>query len=64
MLARDQGAVMFLFEGDFGRILHTGDFRCEVQTVGGTARVLMRCVNAYVAASECEATAVFVPGGS
>ncbi len=55
---------MFLFEGDFGRILHTGDFRCEVQTVGGTARVLMRCVNAYVAASECEATAVFVPGGS
>ncbi|KAK9821126.1 hypothetical protein WJX81_003508 [Elliptochloris bilobata] len=24
------GAVMFLFEGDFGRILHTGDFRWEL----------------------------------
>ena len=24
-----QGAVMFLFEGPFGRILHTGDFRWE-----------------------------------
>lgn len=23
------GAVMFLFEGYFGRILHTGDFRCH-----------------------------------
>ena len=23
-----QGAVMFLFEGACGRVLHTGDFRC------------------------------------
>lgn len=25
------GAVMFMFEGDFGRILHTGDFRFHPQ---------------------------------
>ena len=25
------GAVMYLFEGYFGRILHTGDFRCVGQ---------------------------------
>ena len=24
-----QGAVMFLFEGPFGRVLHCGDFRWE-----------------------------------
>ena len=23
---------MFLFEGDFGRVLHTGDFRCALQS--------------------------------
>lgn len=23
-----QGSIMLLFEGPFGRILHTGDFRC------------------------------------
>lgn len=27
-VARFQGAVMYLFEGCCGRVLHTGDFRC------------------------------------
>ncbi len=62
----DQGAVMFLFEGDFGRILHTGDFRCVVQPGNGSkqARVLMRNGNFASAACECNGIVMPVPGGS
>ena len=57
---------MFLFEGDFGRILHTGDFRCVMQTGNKyrQARVLMRNGNVHISSMCMQRIAMTVPGGS